>query len=71
MRVIMPFPDPRINPGRTRSVRKVDVMIPPIATVAIERCTSAPALVERAIGRYSEEAYVQATSVQCGAADPR
>src|SRR4029453_10605060 len=38
------------NTGRRSSVRNVELIIPPITTVANGRCTSAPALVERAIG---------------------
>ena len=37
--------------GRTRRVNTVEVMRPPITTVASGRCTSAPELVDNAIGR--------------------
>ena len=38
------------NTGRTTSVRNVELIMPPITTVASGRWTSAPALVESAIG---------------------
>jgi hypothetical protein len=37
--------------GKTTIVSAVDVTRPPIITVASGRCTSAPALVENAMGR--------------------
>ena len=37
--------------GMTSDVRRVEVMSPPMTTVASGRCISAPSLVDRAIGR--------------------